>query len=216
MSAWTDHVNKWKDCNACELCMQRDRIVLARGSVPADILFVGEAPGASENALGQPFVGPAGHLLDQIIGRAVPVGIPYALTNLVACFPQEAKAQGHNEPTHSEILTCRPRLIEFAMVCRPRLIVTVGKLANTYFHKGALETYGQGVTFVTIDHPAYILRMPLAQKGYAVQKAIVILRNAVDAMVQSGNTTKWEAGHAENKPQTPIAQYTDDDADIPF
>src|SRR5207244_4450732 len=132
MSAWTDHVARWKDCTACPLCQQRDRIVLARGQVPCDVVFVGEAPGASEDVLGQPFVGPAGRLLDQIIERALPAGARFALTNLVACFPREAKARGENMPEVKEILACRPRLLEFIDLCRPKLVVRVGREAGDW------------------------------------------------------------------------------------
>lgn len=183
MSAWTDHVAKWKDCQRCPLAQQRSNIVLARGQVPCDVLFVGEAPGASEDALGQPFKGPAGQLLDQVIEHSVSEGIRYALTNLVACFPAEAKARGDNEPEPEEIAACRPRLLEFIRIARPKLIVCVGRLASDFIGHDA---YGKvdGARIVDIVHPAAILRMPLAQKGYAVQKAIVTVRNAVEDMLK--------------------------------
>lgn len=232
MSAWTDHVARWKDCTACGLCQQRDRICLARGVVPADIVFIGEAPGASEDALGQPFVGPAGQLLDNdsvqrpgIIQYSIPAHIENdkwvldvrcAFTNLVCCFPREAKERGDNEPEQDEIRACRPRLVEFVRLCRPKLIVLVGKLAAAHisgasmFSPHALEVVnrrseldnsvaawlkaenttpewiapGKFLEFIEIDHPAYILRMPLAQKQMAVQRAIVTLRCAVADMLQ--------------------------------
>lgn len=194
MSAWTDHVARWKDCTACPLCRQRDRICLARGVVPADVLFIGEAPGASEDALGQPFVGPAGRLLDRIIERALPPTVRYVLTNLVACFPREAKDCGENEPERGEVLACRSRLVEFVNIVQPRLIVCVGSLAAQYVD------HGDTVPCVDIIHPAATLgpRMPLAQKQMAIQRAVVILRNAVEDMLQLGSTkfTKWGTRHA--------------------
>lgn len=179
-TTWLEHVAKWRDCKLCPLCHQRDRIVLAKGVLPADVVVVGEAPGASENVIGLPFVGPAGRLLEQIVERAVPSTVPVAYCNLVACFPAEAKARGDNEPTHKEIVACRPRLEEFIHLCNPRLIVCVGGLAAGYVRR---ETF-EGVRFTDIDHPAFILRMPLAQKGMAVQRAIVVVRNAVANTVQ--------------------------------
>ena len=130
-----------------------------------------------------PFVGPAGHLLDQIIERALPPGTTYALTNLVACFPREAKARGDNEPEPGEIAACRPRLMEFIKLCHPRLVVLVGSLASNYIGHDA---YGKvcGASALDIIHPAAILRMPLAQKQMAVQKVIVVLRNAVECVLQ--------------------------------
>jgi DNA polymerase len=178
-----EHVARWRDCTACPLSQQRSNIVLARGQVPCEVLFIGEAPGASEDALGLPFVGPAGHLLDQIVDRALLQGTRYALTNLVCCFPRDAKAEGYNEPEHSEILACRPRLVEFIRLAKPKLVVCVGSLAWQYVEHDA---YGMvlGAHVIQIVHPAAILRMPLAQKQMAVQKAVVVLRNAVEDVLQ--------------------------------
>src|SRR4051812_28157858 len=103
MTTWLQHVQRWKDCQRCPLGQQRGRICLTRackagdqpgaygGRLPCDVLFIGEAPGSSEDALGLPFVGPAGDLLDQIKQRALPPETSCAFTNLVACYPREAK-----------------------------------------------------------------------------------------------------------------------------
>lgn len=218
MSAWTDHVDRWKNCTACPLGLQRSRIVLARGVVPCDVLFVGEAPGVSEDTLGLPFVGPAGDLLDRIIARALE---PYpqvtvALTNLVACFPREAKATGDNEPERDEILACRARLVEFVNIAQPRLIVCVGKLSTRYID------HNDTVRCADIDHPAYILRMPLAQKNGAAQRTAVVIRNAVEDILGSEQAefTKWGNTHAGTqrasaKPDQHRYDSTDTD-DIPF
>lgn len=191
MSAWTGHVQKWKDCRLCPLCDQRDRIVLARGGVPATIVFVGEAPGEVEDSTGLPFKGPAGNLLDQIIDRAVPSGVTYALTNLVCCFPRENKLAGFNEPEKSEIEACRPRLYEFITICKPKLIVCVGALAANCI--GDHDAYGRilGARVVDIIHPAATFppRMAVAQAQMARQRAVVVLRNAVEDMMETYNAT---------------------------
>jgi DNA polymerase len=149
--------------------------------------MIGEAPGESENIIGQPFVGPAGRKLDEIIEEAwsrLDIGgkVPtYALTNLCACFPKEAKDAKINEPTKQEILACRPRLEEFIALCRPRLVVAVGKLAEAYMPE---EGYilAAGATVVSIVHPAAIVRMPVAQQGMAVNKAVVTLVTAIESI----------------------------------
>lgn len=180
MSAWTDHVARWGNCTACPLHKQRDMIVLGRGQLPCDVVFVGEAPGASEDALGTPFVGPAGKLLEQMMERALPLGTTWAMTNLVCCYPREAKARGDNEPERDEILSCRPRLEEFLTIAQPKLIVRVGALAAEYVReRGRIPT-------VDIIHPAATFppRMPRVQAQSAIQHAIVKLRCAVEGMVK--------------------------------
>lgn len=176
VSPWRLHVEQWGECQNCILCTQRDRIVLARGKVPCDVLFVGEAPGDSENVIGLPFVGPAGKLLDQIVERSVPPSLRVAMTNLVACYPQEAKEAGTNEPEDAEVMACRPRLRQFIGICDPRLIVTVGKLADAWLPEEDRERRA----VATVTHPAAILRMPLVQQGFAVQKCIVTIATAVE------------------------------------
>ena len=177
MSDWFNFVERWRDCTACPLSRQRTNIVLARGTVPCDVLLVGEAPGASEDAIGLPFIGPAGHLLDQIIERALPDEVTTAMTNLVCCYPAEAKARGDNEPEVAEIKACRPRLQEFIGVAAPRLVVLVGSLANDWVQHDTRGRVG-GAKVVSIVHPAAILRMPLVQKQMAVQRCVVQVRNA--------------------------------------
>ena len=217
MSAWTEHVAKWKDCTNCPLCQQRDQICLARGSLPADIVFIGEAPGASEDAIGQPFKGPAGKLLDQIIERAYSRVIPTTFTNLVACFPREAKERGDNEPEREEIEACHSRLVEFINIAQPKLIVCVGALATKYVN------HDDNVRCVDIVHPAAIIRMPLAQQQMAVQKSIVVLRNAVEDMLNSNRSkfTKWGDNNASSQSHHHIStrkqlRQAYDDSDIPF
>jgi DNA polymerase len=190
MSAWTEHVAKWEGCTRCALARQRGLICLARGDVPCDVLFIGEAPGASENALGVPFVGPAGQLLDRVIEQALGGfslckagharangyggrSITTAYTNLVACFPEEAKGRGDNEPEVEEVLACRKRLDEFVALARPKLVVFVGNMVEQW------TNVPDGAASVKIVHPASVLRQPLVQKNLAVQRAVVTLRNAV-------------------------------------
>jgi DNA polymerase len=174
------HVLNWENCLRCELGEQRDRICLARGTVPCDVLFIGEAPGVSENVIGSPFVGPAGKLLDDIIARSVPENLRNAFTNLVACFPREAKEAKTNEPEPEHIKACAPRLAEFINLSAPRLVVCVGTLSQKWV--GVLrDGLGLGdVRLTGIVHPAAILRANIAQRGLAVQKCIVTIANAVE------------------------------------
>lgn len=187
MNAWEAFVERWKNCTRCPLHQQRFRICLARGVIPADMVIIGEAPGASEDAMGLPFVGPAGRVLDQIVERALPPAVSWVMTNLVCCYPRDAKMEGTNEPEAEEIQACHQRLVEFVNIARPRLIVCVGNLASQW-----VDWQG-GVKCTHITHPAAILRMPVAQQQMAVQRCVITMRSAVEDMLKSPKQpfTNW-------------------------
>ena len=175
-------MERWKDCTACNLCESRQSVVLAKGRIPCDVLFIGEAPGQSEDCLGQPFVGPAGQLLDQIVSRAVPAEMRLAYTNLVCCIPLDEDGVKVHEPPDETIEACSVRLVEFVEIANPRLIVCVGKLAKDWLDPGwkhSIKLHAK-IPLVDIVHPASILRANVAQQGLMVQRAIVVLRNAVE------------------------------------
>lgn len=179
---WEVHKEKWKDCKLCNLCNTRKNVVLARGSIPCDIVFIGEAPGFSEDVIGQPFVGPAGHLLDRIIEEANPGNKwDMAFTNLIACIPKENLNQKVTEPPEESIIACHERLKEFIKLCEPQLIVCVGKVAD----RRILANFGHSdaKNFLTIIHPASILRMNISQKELAIQRVVVKISDALDELV---------------------------------
>ena len=224
MTNWLQHVEDWKDCQRCALAQQRSRICLARGTVPCDVCFVGEAPGMNEDAHGLPFYGPAGDRLELIISRAFEPWhgqVSFAYTNLVACFPREAKARGDNEPERGEVLECRPRLIEFVNVAQPRLIVRVGKMVEQYMN------FDSSVPMVDITHPAHILRMPDAQKSMATNRQAVKLRCAWEDVLQlpvqpwkewgakGAKVQQGEEGFYDDYYQRTGSIHPDDDS-IPF
>lgn len=173
------HRKKWIDCERCDLCNGRSRVVLARGKLPAPILFIGEAPGASEDVLGKPFVGPAGKLLDTIIERAIDGQHDYAMTNLIACIPKGDDGKKTKEPPEYAIEECAPRVAQFIYLCQPKVIVCVGKLASKWVPKIVSERTPTTYNCVDIIHPAAILRMPVDRKSLAVQRSIVIIEDAI-------------------------------------
>ena len=185
LSPYQVHAANWIHCTRCPLHRTRKKVVLARGKVPADVLFIGEAPGESEDVLGSPFIGPAGKLLDSFI-EAAQVGLyaegesPLKLcwTNLVGCIPKEFNAQRKKvEPLPAEIAACWPRLDEFIELVSPQLIIAVGELSE----KQAVAQNWKKRTRVgvrAIIHPAAILRMGVEQKGLVVQRCIVNIRDA--------------------------------------
>jgi len=174
--AWKEYKERWVGCQECSLCEQRRNVVLLRGKIPCDVLFVGEAPGTSENDLGKPFIGPAGKLLDQIIERAIRLADieeppRIAFTNLVGCIPLDDSNQKTHEPPKSAIEACSPRLRELLVLCQPSQIVCVGKLPGKWIPK-LLELETDPVVII---HPAVILRADQSQQGLAIQKTEVQL-----------------------------------------
>lgn len=171
---------------SCLLCEKRRHVVLYRGTIPADVLFIGEAPGTSENDLGQPFKGPAGQLLDNIIshaldGRQVSMGF----TNLVACIPlEEGKKLG--EPPKEAIEACQERLTEIITLTHPKGIVLVGKLAEKYAPKAAerlpTDKNTSKTQWMYITHPAAILRAEKQNQGLLVQTCIVSISDFIERL----------------------------------
>lgn len=171
LSPYRNHLLAWKNCQRCPLSQKRNRMVFARGKIPCDILFVGEAPGDSEDVLGQPFVGPAGRLLDHIINISLDGQYDYAMTNLVCCIPKDA-ANMKGEPPKDCIKACLPRLEEFIALAKPNVIVRVGLLSGKHVPIGDIPT-------VTITHPAAILRMDVSQQSLAIKRCVVALEDIV-------------------------------------
>jgi DNA polymerase len=136
-------------------------------------LFVGEAPGASEDVLGRPFVGPAGKLLDRVIQQSLPEQVRYCITNLVACIPVDDEGQKTIEPPDYAIRACNLRLLEMVDMAHAKLLVAVGKCAAKHLR-------GVNGPLVEIIHPAAILRMDASQQGLAYQRTLVALDDAVE------------------------------------
>lgn len=149
---WAKHHAAWSACEACpSLCQSRTSVVLARGELPCEVLFVGEGPGEREDELGVPFCGPSGTLLNVWVSAAL-AERTYAITNVVACRP--ATPEGANRPpTRWEVDACRPRLLEFVLNCaKPKVIVALGRIA-----RDNMPRWG-GLPVCSLYHPAYVLR----------------------------------------------------------
>lgn len=172
----------------------RSRVCIARGSIPADVLFVGEAPGVSEDSIrqkgpyniGTPFVGPAGQLLDRMIVKAVQesgVQAPrMCLSNLVGCIPKAEETKRKKvEPLPAEIEACYPRLEELFTLVKPRLVVCVGGLSEK---QARIKSWEERFTILNILHPSAILHQDVGERGLSVQRVIVQLSDAfADLMV---------------------------------
>lgn len=190
MTPWQRHKQRWgKGCGS-ELCGKANRIVLARGSLPCDVLFVGEAPGKGENLSGVPFCGPAGQLLDQMIAKAVAqVPFTFALTNLTGCIPLNSDGAKVHEPEACDVEQCSERLLDLIdNVACPRAIIAVGRAAEKWldprYHHSIKPRVR--VPIAHIDHPAAVLRANVAQQGYMLQRAVVTVVNTVEELIDSG------------------------------
>jgi DNA polymerase len=190
LSPWKQFKARWKDGCGAPICPGATRRCLARGDVPCDVLFIGEAPGESENVCGVPFIGPAGKLLDVIVSRAFQSapGLKWAFTNVVACIPREADGAKAGEPEDESVLACKPRLEEFIAMCSPRLVVAVGSVAEGWLDQGykhSIQLPSPRPAQIAISHPAYILRSNVAMRGLAVQRAVVTISNALEDLCPS-------------------------------
>ncbi|MBE7523588.1 MAG: uracil-DNA glycosylase [Burkholderiales bacterium] len=149
-------------CTACALCRTRNRPVPGVGDREADWLFVGEGPGAEEDAKGEPFVGQAGKLLDAMLAALdMDRGHRVYIANVVKCRPP-----GNRTPEPGEAEACRPYLERQIALIRPKLIVALGKSAASLLLRtdatiaslrGRRHRYGETPLVVTY-HPAYLLR----------------------------------------------------------
>jgi uracil-DNA glycosylase family 4 len=151
------------NCTRCPLHEGRTKIVHTTGNFTADLLFVGEAPGADEDAKGEPFVGRAGQLLNKIIEAIGLKREDVVIGNINRCRPP-----GNRTPTLPEAHTCRPFLLREIAVVRPKVIVVLGNTAcqNLLDTKvGITKIRGEfqdyyGVKVMPTFHPAYLLRDP--------------------------------------------------------
>ncbi|HEX7380798.1 MAG TPA: uracil-DNA glycosylase [Nevskiaceae bacterium] len=153
-------------CRRCRLCETRNRTVFGVGPEHAELMVVGEGPGAEEDARGEPFVGRAGKLLDQMLAA---IGCSRRrnafITNVVKCRPPN-----NRDPLPDEVAACRPYLERQIELVEPRLIVGLGRVAAQRLLdtdlplgrlRGRLHHYGARQTPVMLTyHPAYLLRSP--------------------------------------------------------
>jgi len=155
-------------CLKCaHLASSRKNVVFGVGSIDAQLMFVGEAPGADEDEQGEPFVGKAGQLLTKIIQTmGLQRGDVY-IANILKCRPDTpGQSAGNRKPTPEEMQTCIPYLHEQIDLIRPKVLVALGgtavegllgKTAGITRLRGNWQTY-RGIPLMPTYHPAYLLR----------------------------------------------------------
>ena len=155
------------DCRRCKLCSGRTNIVFGSGSSEAKLVFVGEGPGADEDAQGLPFVGAAGQLLTKIIEAIQLTRDQVYICNIVKCRPPSNRT-----PEEDEIAACSPFVFRQIESIRPRVICCLGAVAaqtvlgtKTAVGKlrGRFHDY-RGIQVMPTWHPAYLLRNPNAKR----------------------------------------------------
>jgi DNA polymerase len=159
-----------KNCQVCGLAKTRTQTVFGVGDANADWLIVGEAPGAEEDECGEPFVGRAGKLLDNMLAAIeLKRGENVYIANVLKCRPPE-----NRDPHGEEVMQCDPYLKRQVELIKPKLIVALGKFAaqsllnsdaTVSSMRGKLHDYC-GVPVIVTYHPAYLLRN-LADKSKA-------------------------------------------------
>jgi uracil-DNA glycosylase family 4 len=166
--AWDDLAAAVRVCTKCALHATRTQTVFGVGRRNADLLVIGEAPGADEDRQGEPFVGRAGQLLNSML-RAI--GLPRSevyIANILKCRPP-----GNRDPQPDEAKTCTPYLSRQIALVNPRAILAVGRIAAQWLLqtdvpigrlRGRVVPYGEaGTPLIVTYHPAYLLRSPLAK-----------------------------------------------------
>ena len=157
-----------RTCTKCGLHRGRTQTVFGVGSQKADLLIIGEAPGAEEDRQGEPFVGRAGQLLNAMLAAIHLSREDVYIANILKCRPPN-----NRDPKPDEAATCTPYLQRQIQLLQPRAILALGRIAAQWLLqsdtpigrlRGRKFSYGAGETPLVVSyHPAYLLRSPLAK-----------------------------------------------------
>ena len=182
----------------CPLKAHRTNVVFGMGNADADLMFVGEAPGANEDRQGKPFVGNAGRLLDKLLGEIGLERSEVFIANVLKCRPP-----GNRDPQPDEIAECEPYLMRQVQLIEPKVICTLGNFATKLLSGSpegitkvrgraqAREVAGVSVKLLPLLHPAAALRTP---------KMLELLREdfaGIPAMLEA------ERSSGERRPEEP-------------
>lgn len=149
-----------KNCSKCKLCKTAMNAVPGEGNLNSELVFIGEAPGATEDATGRPFVGRAGKLLETLLGEIGYQRSDIWIGNIIKHRPPE-----NRDPLPDEIAACQPYLTMQLKAIAPKLVVTLGRFAMNYFYEEGKITRDHGnpisiknYTVYPVYHPAAALR----------------------------------------------------------
>ncbi len=160
---WDKLQQQVSQCKLCGLCQTRTQTVFGVGNPHADLMFIGEAPGANEDAQGEPFIGRAGQLLNAML---VAIGLKREevfIANILKCRPPN-----NRDPQPDEVATCTPYLLKQIELIQPKVMVALGRIAAQFLLetqtslgklRGTVHQYHDKPLIITY-HPAYLLRSP--------------------------------------------------------
>ena len=159
--SWPELLDEVRACQRCGLCGERTHAVPGEGNAVSPLMFVGEGPGAQEDATGRPFVGAAGQLLDRMLGAIGLVRGQVYIANIVKCRPP-----GNRAPTPDEAAACLPYLRAQTALIRPQIIVCLGATPARYIigedtrvtRDRGKWIQRKGVRLMCTFHPAALLR----------------------------------------------------------
>ncbi len=163
MLSWQELEEKCQSCTACPLCETRHNVVFGVGNREADLMFVGEGPGEQEDLKGEPFVGPAGRLLDDMLSIIDVDRTNCYIANIVKCRPPR-----NRDPQEPEQDACIGYLRNQFALIQPKVVVCLGRIAALRLidpNYRITRSHGQwvqrnGVWFTAIYHPSALLRDP--------------------------------------------------------
>jgi len=166
---WTDLADQVSTCTACELHTSRTHAVFGVGNPQAELMFIGEAPGADEDRQGEPFVGRAGQLLNEMLKAIGLQRQTVYIANILKCRPPN-----NRDPKVNEVEQCSAYLYRQIALLQPKLIVAVGRIAaqrllgtDTALSKLRSRVHVLNETqtpLIATYHPAYLLRAPLEKR----------------------------------------------------
>jgi uracil-DNA glycosylase len=209
----------YKEVSVCEKCAlheTRTKSVFGAGNADADLMFVGEAPGAEEDRQGLPFVGRAGQLLNELLGE-----IGLSREDAFICNVLKSRPPGNRDPLPGEISACEPWLFEQVRLIEPRVVCTLGNFATkllsgnptgiTRVH-GVPQTHqlgGRTVFLLPLFHPAAALRTPAVKQQLRedLAKIPALLEGTPpEPMPSREEIAEAEAGEAPDAPSAPTEE----------
>lgn len=157
-----------QNCNLCELSKTRKNVVFGEGNIDAKVMFIGEAPGATEDESSRPFVGRAGQLLTKMIENVLNISRDNVyIANIIKCRPPNNRM-----PTAHEVKLCKAYIVKQIELVNPKVIVALGNISYQYLSdddtpiskiRGKVMTYNNKMLIPTY-HPSFLLRNPSAKK----------------------------------------------------